>query len=113
MVRNRNKLIELFIGNISNAIAHKVLEKAIENSDILNRYIEEENISLEIAKKYREKINPKDIHLPLKDIDYIKDRIIKKAKSELLTRISKGYNNIDLEIVEEFVDIVLEDMKVK
>ena len=37
MSQNRNKLIILFIGNVSNAIVHEILEKAInnkENSDI-------------------------------------------------------------------------------
>ena len=113
MVQNRSKMIELFIGNISNVVVHKVLEKAIEDSDILNRYVKEENVSLEVAKKYREKINPKDNHLPIKDISYIKGRIVKKAKSELLTRISKGYNNIKLELVEEFVDILLKEIKIR
>lgn len=30
MPQNRNKLIELFIGNIVNAIVHDILEKAID-----------------------------------------------------------------------------------
>ena len=29
MPQNRNQLIELFIGNITNAIVHRILEKAI------------------------------------------------------------------------------------
>lgn len=113
MVQNRNKVIGLFIGNISNVIVHKVLERAIENSDILNKYVKEENISLNLAKKYREKINPKNSILPVKDVDYIRKRIIKKARSELLARISKGYENIELEFIEDFVDIVLKEMKIK
>ena len=58
MTQNRKKLIDLFIGNISNSIVHKILEKAIDNNEIINKYIKEQNISLEIAKKYRERINP-------------------------------------------------------
>lgn len=113
MVQNRNKVIGLFIGNISNVVVHKVLERAIENSDILNNYVKEENISLKVAKKYREKLNPKNSFLPVKDVAYIKKMIIKKAKSELLIRISRGYENIELVLIEEFVDILLKDMNIK
>ncbi len=38
MVQNRNKLIDLFIGNISNSIVHKILEKAIDNKEIASKY---------------------------------------------------------------------------
>jgi len=55
MVQNRNRLIELFIGNITNSVIHKILEKAINDEDISNRYEKELINSLEIAKKYRGK----------------------------------------------------------
>lgn len=112
MPQNRNKLIELFIGNISNSIIHKILEKAVDDKDIADRYGKELTTSLEIAKKYRAKINPADMSLPGKDIEYIKNRLINKVKSELMVRISKGYSNINPDLAEELVDKALEEMKV-
>ena len=58
MSQNRNKIINLFIGNIANAIIHRTLEKATKQEELLNRYEKELLTSLEIAKRYREKINP-------------------------------------------------------
>jgi len=112
MVQNRNKLIDLFIGNISNSIIHQVLQKAIEEENIRERYNKEFLASLDIAKRYREKINPRDIPLPEKDISYIKPRIIKKVIAELKLRISKGYLNIDIGLVEPTVDKLLRRMNV-
>ena len=89
MVQNRNKLIDLFIGNISNSVIHKILEITIDNEDISNRYKKELTMSLEIAKKYREKINPAFSPFPNKDIKYIKTKIKNKVKAELSIRISK------------------------
>ena len=112
MVQKRKKLIDLFIGNIANSIVHEILEKAIDNRDISVRYEKELTISFEIAKKYRAKINPVNNPLPDKDIEYIKTKIINKAKSELLIRISKGYENINIDLVEKLVDKALTDMKI-
>ena len=58
MVQNRNKLMELFIGNISNAIVHEILGKAIDDDNIRNHYNIELKISVDKARSYREKINP-------------------------------------------------------
>lgn len=112
MSQNRNKLISLFIGNISNAVVHKILEKAIEEEDIRKNYDKELLISLDVAKRYRAKINPKNSCLPEKDIKYIKEMVIKKANAELNLRISKGYENIDLGLVEGIADELLSETKV-
>ena len=56
MVQNRNKLIDLVIGNISNSIIHKVLEKAINNEEISNRYDKEALTSWKIASKYEKRL---------------------------------------------------------
>ena len=71
MAQNRNKLIDLFIGNISNSIVHKILEKAINDKELANRYNKELLSSLKIARRYREKINPVNAPLPDKDIEHI------------------------------------------
>jgi len=112
MVQNRNKLIDLFIGNAANSIVHKVLEIAIENSEIANKYNKELITSRDLAKKYREKINPKDSPLIERDIEYIKSRIINKIRAELLLRISNGYKNINLNLIDGFVDNFLKEMKI-
>ena len=70
---NRNKLLELFISNLSNVIVHKILEEAIEKPEIANVYSKEMKNSFEISKIYREKINPLTPPLPETDIEYIKN----------------------------------------
>jgi len=112
MDQNRSKLIDLFIGNISNAILHRILENAIDNKDIANKYIKESKNSWDIAKRYREKINPVSTYLPDKDMNYIKQKITNKVRAELLIRISKGYENIDLNLVEESIDKALREIKI-
>lgn len=112
MVQNRNKLIDLFIGNISNSIIHKILEIAVNNEEMFDRYEKELTTSFEIAKKYREKINPINPPFPNKDIKYIKNKIKNKVKAELLIRISKGYKNINLELIDEMIDESLKEMNV-
>ena len=113
MTQNRNKLIDLFIGNIANAVIHKILEQAIDD-ELLRKYYGKELLnSIEIAKKYREKINPINKPLPEKDIGNIRIKIINKANSELKLRIEKGYKNIHLELVESIADKMLTEIKVQ
>lgn len=113
MTQNRNKLIGLFIGNIANAVVHKILEQAIED-ELLRKYYNKELLnSVEIARRYREKINPINKPLPEKDIEHIKSKVISKVNSELRLRIEKGYKNINLDLVGDIVDKTLTDMKVK
>ena len=112
MVQNRNKLIDLFIGNISNSILHEILEKATDDQELSNKYNKELLNSLEIAKKYREKINPINATLLDKDVGYVKTKITNKVRAELMLRISKGYENIDLGLIEDLVDKALKDTHV-
>jgi len=112
MPQNRNKLIELFISNIYNAIVHEILRRAINQEELSSKYNKELLNSLQIAKRYREKINPTDTILPYKDIFYIKNKITNKTRAELLLRISKGYENINLNLIKELVDKYLKKTKV-
>ncbi|MEK6935362.1 MAG: hypothetical protein AABW67_01100 [Nanoarchaeota archaeon] len=112
MVQNRNKLVELFISNIANSIIHEILEKATFQDELIKKYDKELLNSLEIAKRYREKINPKTLPLPIKDINYIKHKIINKVKSELLLRISKGYTNINLNLIEQLTNKYLKETNI-
>jgi len=112
MVQNRNKLIDLFIGNISNAVLHKILEEAVED-DIIRKYYDKEFLnSIEISKRYIEKINPVKGPLPEKDIENIKNKVIVKVTNELQIRISKGYKNINLDLIEGTINKMLIDMSV-
>ena len=110
MPQNRNKLVDLFVANITNAIVHQVLEKAIDNAEIANKYVKELRTSSDTAKKYREKINPANKALP--DIKEIKDKIIKKAHAKLLIRVTNGYENINLNLVDELLTKALKELNV-
>lgn len=109
---NKNKLLTLFISNLSNAVMHKILEKAIDIPEISQRYNKEIKNSWEIAKAYREKINPPNKELADKDIEEVKRKTISRVKSELRIRIEKGYENIDLNIIEKVVEESLREMNV-
>ncbi|MBM3233896.1 hypothetical protein FJZ19_02255 [Candidatus Pacearchaeota archaeon] len=109
---NRNKLIEIFISNLANSIIHKILEKAIEQAEIAEKYDKEVRNSWQIAKIYREKINPSNRSLPFRDISEIKSKIKSKIENELKLRIEKGYKNINLELIEKFIERALKDMLV-
>lgn len=110
---NRNKLIGVFISNLANAVIHQILEKAINKREIADVYNKEVRNSWEIAKKYREKINPVSKTLPDKDIEEINKRIINKVRAELKLRIERGYENINLGLVDEFIEKALREMNVK
>jgi hypothetical protein len=112
MAQNRNKLIDLFISNTSNCILHGILEKAIEDENIRNHYNDELSESLRIAQRYREQINPKAAILHEKDRNYIREKIIRKVHAELMNRISKGYTNINLGLIEPETDMVLKKLKI-
>ena len=112
MVQNRNKLIDLFIGNLSNAILHRILEQSVEDEDLSRYYGKEALNSVKIAKNYREKINPTTEMLPKKDSDNIKNRVIERVNNKLKTRIEEGYKGIDIESVEEVVEKMLSEMNV-
>ena len=109
---NKNKTVNLFVSNLTNVIVHKVLERAIDKPEIVSVYVKEAKNSLEIAKKYREKINPLDKALPTESSKGIKDSLITKVTSELNARIRRGYTNIDLSLVEIFVDDYLRELGV-
>lgn len=113
MSQNRNKLLDLLIGNLSNVVVHKVLEESAKEEILRNHYDKESLISFNIAKRYREKINPVQRELPDKDIEYIKKEVLKKAYQELNRRISKGYEGLDLSLVEGILEDLLQDLKVK
>ena len=112
MVQNRNKLIELFIGNLSNSITHKILEIAAKKEEHSVKYNKELTTSFDIAKKYRETINPKMPPFPDEDINYIKSKIINRVKSELSLRIEKGYEGINLLLIEPLTDDFLKQVKI-
>jgi len=56
MVQNRNKLIDLFIGNIANAIVHEILENALSSDVVADKYRKELTTSFEIAKNIEKRL---------------------------------------------------------
>jgi len=50
--------------------------------------------------------------LPNKDIKYIVNRVKRNVMNELLLRISKGYEGIKLDLVDEYINKELKKMKV-
>ncbi len=113
MSQNRNKLIQLLIGNLVNVVVHKVLEEAVTEELMRNHYDKESLVSLDVAKRYRELINPIQRALPSEDVKEIKVEVLRRAKKELMFRISKGYSGIDLELVETMLDRLLEGLKIR
>ena len=112
MVQNRNKLIGLLIGNISNVIVHEILEKAIPSEpEISIKYEKEIRNSFEIAKIYRSKINPITKSLPEKDVQDIKKKIKIIVSNELNLRISKGYKGINLDLIDATIDKKLKELR--
>ncbi len=110
--QNRNKLLNLLTGNLANAVVHKILEEASEEEPRKKYYDDELLNSIEIAKSYREKINPVNEPLLDKDAAEIKRKIINKATAELKLRITKGYENIKLELIEEAANRILAELKI-
>lgn len=112
MTQNRNKLLDLLIGNAANAVVHQVLEEATKEESLKKYYDDELLNSVEIAKNYRKKINPALEPLPEKDAAQIKQKIINKARVELKLRMAKGYENIKLELIEETANRILAELKI-
>ena len=109
MTQNRNKLIKLLIGNISNAVVHRILEKSITEQYISSKYNKELLNSMEIAKSYRKKINPVDKDLSEDIREEIKKSVISKVENEIDLRKSKGYKNLEkIDIEKEVEDTLLE-----
>ncbi len=112
MGQNRNKLIDLLIGNLSNAALHRILEQSVED-EALSKYYEKEILnSVKIARKYREKINPVMEALPGKDGKNIKNKVAERVNNKLKARIAEGYQNIDLESVKEVVEKLMSEMNI-
>lgn len=109
---NRNKLIEVLISNLTNAVVHQILELAIDRQEISERYNKEVKNSWQIAKNYREKINPINESLADRDSEEIRKKVINRVKTELKLRIERGYENINVSLVEEFVEKSLKELKV-
>ena len=74
------------------------------------KYRKETLNSFEIARRYREKINPVGNILP--DKIYVRDKIIRKVRTELGLRISRGYSGIDIGLVDGEVDLILRELGV-
>jgi len=111
-MKNRGQLIEIFVSNLANSIVHQILEKATDEQIYIDGYGKEMRNSRQIAENYRGKINPIDMPLPVKDAEEVRQKLKSKVNAELRLRISGGYKNINLELVEELVSLALKELKV-
>ncbi len=57
-------------------------------------------------------INPINRPLPDKDVEYIKNKIMNRVRVELMSRILKGYEGIDLSLIEGLTDRALKNSKI-
>ena len=110
MAQNRKKLVELFIGNLVTSVVHKILRDAVGKDELSEKYFKELTTSYEIAAAYRSKINPKSESL--KDANQIRTKVSQRVRAEMQLRISKGYKNINLGLVDKTVEQMLEELKV-
>ncbi len=113
MPQNRNQFIDILIGNLANAIVHTILEKSIDKQELISKYRNETINSYDIAKRYREKINPIAEPFPIKDISYIKEKLSNKVRAELNLRISKGYQNINLDLINIEINKALKELSIE
>lgn len=113
MVHNRNKLLTLLIGNLVNAVVHRVLEEATTEEILRKRYDKESLVSYEVAKRYREQINPLQRCLSPEDAGQIRKEVIRRAYQELQTRISKGYQDVDITLIEPVLQKLLKELRVE
>ncbi|MBS3176203.1 hypothetical protein J4457_03130 [Candidatus Woesearchaeota archaeon] len=104
-MHNRNKLITLFAGNLATIVVHTILEEALSDENLRKYYTKEIKLSFTIAKKYREQIHPLDRELP--ETKEIMERVCNLVRSELMSRIRKGYAGIDLEKISTTVQEIL------
>lgn len=111
MSQNRPDLIKRFVGIASNIITYKILIKAELKEDTRNHYIKEVERDIDIALKYRSRINPINDVLPPKDAEGIRNNILLRVKAELLKRKDKGYN-VDILLVNEEVDNFLKEQDI-
>ena len=111
MSQNRPDLIKRFVGVASNIIAHKILIKAELEEDLREYYNKEIKRDIDIALKYRDKINPVNRLLPQRDSKEIRDSILSKVKAELLKRVDKGYN-ADMSKIDGEIDNFLKEQNV-
>ncbi len=111
MSQNRPDIIKRFIGVASNIITHKVLIKAELEKDLRNYYTKEIERDIDIALKYRNKINPVNRMLPQRDSKEIKENILLKVKAELQKRVDKGYK-VNLSKIDEEIDNFLKEQNV-
>lgn len=70
----------MLISNLSNVVVHQILEKSIDKPEIAGFYKKESLNSFEIAKNYRDKINPTNRPLTFDDLSYVRDKLIRKVK---------------------------------
>ncbi len=108
----RNKNISKMISNLANAVVHQILEKAIDKDEVKEYYKKEIKNSWELSKNIRNEINPIDRIFNINEVNEILRKLKNKINSELNLRINKGYEDIDLSLVDIYVINSLKELKI-
>jgi hypothetical protein len=107
-MQNKKKIIQHLIGNLSNAIVHKILENAIKDLFISQKYEKEILNSFEVAKSYRSKLNPVDKGINKLEFEKIKKEVSARVRNEIELRRDKGYKNLEgINIEKEVLDFMM------
>ncbi len=112
MSLNKSAIIERFTGQVATLIVHIIIDKSSTSEEMHQKYVKEINNSLSLAKKYRNDINPIDKPLHSSDIEYIKQKIYGKVKSELQSRTLRGYKNIQWNLINEEIEKTLKELNI-
>ena len=103
--RNKKKLLKIILGNLSNAILHEILAESTI-AELREHYFKEAINSFEVAIKYRQKLS-----YEFSISNDLKSKLIRIVKSKLRQRIKNGYNNLNLNKVEIYVESLLKKIK--
>lgn len=67
----------------------------------------------EIAKRYREQINPMSRPFSKEDTEAIKEEIGRRVRNELQIRVSKGYKGIYFELIGPVTENLLKELLIR
>lgn len=110
MTQNRNKVLSLMTGSLSNAIVHSILELSCDETALKEKYKKEASDSFQIALKFRNRINPLFRLLPQRSL--IEIRVARRVEAELNNRIKRGYVGVDMTLVRTQIEEYFRELRI-
>ncbi len=110
MTQNRNKILDLMTGSLSNAIVHSILELSCDETALKAKYKKEAFNSFQIALEFRNRINP--LFRPLPQRPLIEIKVTRRVEAELNNRIRKGYIGVDVTIIKAQVEKYFQELRI-